>query len=194
MSKPIKPWSRLSSITLHEAVTFDLVSHRVRSPTGHYEGDFFVIETYDFVNIIPITEARTVILVNQYRHGLNDASLEIPGGLLKTEGNEGPEIAAIRELEEETGYRASEVISLGPIHPNPAVMDNSAYLFLGTGVEKVKSQNLDLTEDIAIVEVPLDDIPNLITEGKIQHSLTICAFFHFFIQHGKAFNCIRWLN
>jgi hypothetical protein len=89
-----------------------------------------------------------------------------------------PAISAGRELREETGYAAEEIIHLGSVAPNPAFLDNRCHSFLALNARRVSEVSLDGAEDIAFVEIPLSHIPNLIRSGEISHSLTIAAF-HF---------------
>src|SRR3712207_5336243 len=79
---------------------------KVRHDFSHIEGsdrkgDFYVLESPNWVNVIPVTPEGKVLLVAQYRHGSGAISLETPGGML--EPGESPEVAAARELREETG-------------------------------------------------------------------------------------------
>lgn len=92
-------------------------------PEKQRNGDFIVLDSYQWVNIIPITAQREVILVEQYRHGSDSIELEIPAGLI--EPGEAPINAAMRELKEETGYVSNEeCIALGRSAPNPAFLNN----------------------------------------------------------------------
>ena len=79
-------------------------------------------------NIIPITTNGEVILVNQYRFGMEKSSLEIPGGM--SDPGEDPKVAAIRELKEETGFIGDKVIEIGRVESNPAIMSNHTYTYL----------------------------------------------------------------
>ena len=78
---------------------------------------------------------------------------------------ENPKEAAIRELKEETGFVAKEVIEIGRVTPNPALMSNFTYSFLALNVEKSFDQNLDGMEDIEVIEVNLEEVTELIREG-----------------------------
>ena len=93
--------------------------------------------------------------------------------------NEDPMEAAIRELKEETGYEAKEVIEIGRVESNPAIMSNHTYTYLALDSEKSSEQNLDGTEDIEIVLKHINEIPDLIRNGVIEHALVVSAFYFY---------------
>ncbi len=134
--------------------------------------------------MIPITPQNEVVMVQQYRHGIQGVTLEIPGGLV--EAYDSPETAAARELYEETGYRASEMIFLGSVHPNPAIQDNQCFTYLAKDVFLAGQQEQDEREDIEIIVRPLAEIPHLIRNGKITHALVLAAFYRFYMEYGKV--------
>jgi len=136
--------------------------------------DFYVIEAPDWINVIPLTAGGEVVLIEQYRHGTEEVSLEIPGGMVD-EGEE-PSDAAARELLEETGYAASEINFLGRTRPNPAIQNNWIHTFLARGVEYRCEPACEGTEQTVVRLAPLERIPALIAEGKIDHSLVVVGF------------------
>ena len=90
--------------------------------------------------------------------------------------HETPEHAARRELREETGCECSELVELGWVHPNPAIQNNRCHSYLARGVIRVGEPQPDPNEGFEQVEVPLADVPRLIREGEITHSLVVAAF------------------
>ena len=94
-----------------------------------------------------------------------------------------PEGAAARELYEETGYRAKEMVNLGSVHSNPAVFNNICHTFLAKDVYPAGNQEMDDKEDIEVVIKPLAEIPRLIKEGEITHSLILAAFYRFCMEY-----------
>jgi ADP-ribose pyrophosphatase len=187
--KSLLPWQKLDQKLLQKTYAFDLCVQRLRSPRTKKDDDYFLIDIIDWVNIIPLTKEGKVVMVEQYRFGVHEFSLELPGGMLGKKG-EDPKSAAARELLEETGYAPSkgvEVESLGYIYPNPAIQNNKNYFFCVNEVEQVSDLALDEGEDIVVHLIDLIEIPRLIVEHKITHTLVVSAFFRFFCSpHGKS--------
>ena len=170
-----KKWKNLDSKQLFGNEIFGFREDKVQSPKTDKVHPVWVMDAPNWINIIPITAEKKVVLIKQYRFGNQEITLEIPGGMI--DKGESPKEAAIRELKEETGFVAKEVIEIGRVTPNPALMSNFTYSFLALNVEKSFDQNLDGMEDIEVIEVNLEEVTELIREGKIDHALVICAFY-----------------
>jgi 8-oxo-dGTP pyrophosphatase MutT (NUDIX family) len=149
---------------------------------GH---DFYIIETRDWINIIPLIDDNKVVMIKQYRHGSREVTLEIPGGLV--DPGDTPKRAAARELLEETGYQAKKWLKIGGVNPNPALFNNRCYTFLAQDIKKISDPTPDQTEDIEVVLIPLRKIPGLILGGEIDHAMVITAFAHYFLRHPTVF-------
>lgn len=183
MKKSPQAWERLSRTLVQKTVVFDLYADKLKSPRNGVVDDFYLIDVVDWVNVIALTENKEVILVEQYRFGVETNSLELPGGMLSNK-DEDPKLATLRELEEETGYSATSLEYLGAAHPNPAIQTNTCHFYfapLATASGKVKQDEL---EDIVLHLEPLAEIPRLIAEEKITHSLMICAFMRLTTKYG----------
>lgn len=174
---PDRNWTLLASRLISEHRIFRLHSERYRFEPAGDEHDFVKLDAPDWVNIIPLTDDRQVIMVRQYRHGIGRVTLEIPGGMV--DPGESPAVAAAREMEEETGYGGGRARELGWAWPNPAIQNNRTFSFVAEGVRRLGEPQLDATECIEVVSVPLADIPRLIREGEITHALVVVAFAHF---------------
>jgi 8-oxo-dGTP pyrophosphatase MutT (NUDIX family) len=175
MSKPLHTWERLASEVAYACRIFSIRRDRARFSRDDAEHDFHVLESTDWVNIIPITTSKEVVLVRQFRHGIRDTTLEIPGGMVDAE-DPSPLVAARREMIEESGYDSERVEALGRVHPNPAIQNNRCHSFVAWNVERLHDPHFDSTEETEVVLVPLVRIPDLIRRGDITHALVVVAF------------------
>jgi ADP-ribose pyrophosphatase len=167
-------WKTVESSKVYSTRIFDLHHHRRHHhQRGHH--DFYVLEAPDWVNIIPLTEDEQVVMVRQFRHGTEDFTLEIPGGMVDPE-DLNPMAAARREMREESGYDSEDIIELGKVHPNPAIQGNYCHTFLARGVHSGPKIELDTSEETEVILVPLASIKDLIAGGEITHALVIAAF------------------
>ena len=173
-------WERVRSRQLADYRFFQLRQDTNRHPRHGREYDFFVFEFPAWVNIIPLTAEGEVIFVRQFRHGTREVTWEIPGGIV--DPGETPKQAALREMREETGYRADDALELGWVHPNPAIQENRCWTFLAEDVEEVGGQHTEGSEAIDVVRVPLQEVPGMFENGEIVHALVVTAF-HLYRQH-----------
>ena len=175
----IQEWDLVDSRVDKDYRVFKVRVEQARSPRTKSVNKFYTLESASWVNVIPITPARDVVMIRQYRHGTHKVTIEIPGGLVEEED---PQEAAIRELAEETGYEGGAVSLLGSVSPNPALFNNLCYTYLVEGAQKTRTLSLDASEDIEVELVPLPRIPTLIAEGRIDHALVIVAFHFYFLK------------
>jgi ADP-ribose pyrophosphatase len=146
----------------------------IELPNGKRIDDFFVHIKPDVALVLPITLENEIIFVRQYRHGVDDFFIELPAGGFDPE-KESAESAALRELEEETGYAAEEVKKIATLYDRPSKDTNRTHLFIAQNVVKVGEQNLDITEEIEVVLIPRDEILEKIAKGEICVAGTVAA-------------------
>jgi ADP-ribose pyrophosphatase len=167
-----KPWQKLGDETLARHLVFHVRRSRQRSPRTGAVIPFFLIDTADWVNIVPITEEGEILFVRQFRQGSERVSLELPGGLIDP-GEDEPLEGAIRELREETGHEADNWHRLGSVNPNPAIMSNRCYVYLATGCKAVGQLEQDLGEDLEVVKVAQSDLDRMLRDGEIDHAVVL---------------------
>ena len=163
---------------------FDVQRVSRRSPRTGKIGEYKVLRMPAWVNVVALTRDSQVVLIHQYRHGLDALTLEIPGGMV--DPGETPAAAAARELLEETGYAGETPIHLGDVHPNPAIQDNVCSMYLIADAARVSEPSLDEGEHIQVVTAPLAEIPALVRERRITHSLVVCAFAYLALLRGDT--------
>jgi ADP-ribose pyrophosphatase len=174
--KTIKKWKTLKTEVALDNKWTTVHKETVELPSGKIIDDYFVNIRPDVVLIFPVTAGGNAIMVRQYKHGAKEILLEFPGGVIDA-GEDSVEAAALRELREETGYASAHLIELGYVYDNPTKDTNRIYFFAALNAEKLHETELDATEDIETVEVPVGEIPHLIKAGKIKVSGSLAIYY-----------------
>ena len=177
MNEKPDTWTRKQSKSVADCRVFKVREDFCERDSDDKTASFYVIENPDWVNVIALTKDERVVLIEQFRHGSEEIILEIPGGML--DENEDKETAAKRELLEETGYSSDEIIYLGKSRPNPAIQNNWIYHYAALNCEKTDETAFDEHESVITKLVSLGEIPALIEQEKITHSLVLTAFYKF---------------
>jgi ADP-ribose pyrophosphatase len=169
----IKRWRLLSDKEAFRGRIFRYRQVRRESTTQKMVGDFDVLDFLNWVTIIALKEDGQVLLVRQYRQGLDEVTRELPGGAVHL--NEPAIEAAKRELLEETGHIGVDWIDLGIVQPNPAIQTNLCHVFLAKDCRKIASPSLDPLEELEVESVSLQELFWLVEQGEIRHSLVLSA-------------------
>lgn len=174
-------WETLNSEYLFERPWLTVRKDEVRIPSGVVNSEFYVLEYPTWVNVIAITEDGQFVMERQYRHGLDETRYEICAGVVE-EGEE-PEVAARRELFEETGYTGGKWSQLCIISGNPSVTNNLTYCYLAEGVIKTDNQHLDETEDIMVELMSREDVLQLLLDDEIKQALMTTPLWKYFYMN-----------
>ena len=174
----VKPWKKVRSQPAGDFRIFKIRSDTSINPRTGQEHDFYVLDTVGWVNVIAVTPDQKLVMVQQYRHGSGTVELEIPGGMMDPHETD-PVATAVRELREETGYEGENARLLGKIHSNPAILSNITYTVLIENCHLKHGVEFDHGEDLITQLVPVADIPKLVADEKIGHSLVVVALYHF---------------
>ena len=175
-SRP-KRWQKLRSEVYSSTRIFEVSKQTYRRPDRTKEQDFFVINAPDWVNVVALTDDYQLVLVRQFRFGLNDFSLEIPGGVI--EPGEDCVVAGLRELREETGYAGGSARLLGSVHPNPAMQSNRCHLVLVENARLESALEWDPDEELETLVTPVDEVYAMAYRGEITHALVLDALLLF---------------
>ncbi|MZI95401.1 NUDIX domain-containing protein [Vibrio sp. CAIM 722] len=125
--------------------------------------------------IIPITQEKRVIMVNQYRPSVKAWTIEVPAGTMEL--GEDPLTCAQRELEEETGYSADTFQSLGQLIPMAGMCNEKQHLYIATGLHLTQRLECDDDEIIEVQTYSLQELETMIANGEISDSKTVACLY-----------------
>lgn len=184
---PGRPWIQESEQVRQDSRLFrQIVAHR-RSPHSEVRHAFYRLQGPDWVNVVAFTPEGELLVVEQFRHGIDEATLEIPGG--SCDEGETPEVSALRELREETGFEPGQFISLGFCTPNPATLTNRCHTFLALDCRPVGAQSLDRAEELRVWAFAWSEWEAALREGRVHHALVLTAFFK--LQQWQGWTALR---
>jgi ADP-ribose pyrophosphatase len=166
-------WKKVASepgpdLTLFQ-VRFDLLRH----PHSSEIFKRLVLESADWVNVVAVNPEGKLIMVNQYRSGIGEVTIEPVAGMI--DPGEDSLTAAERELLEETGYGGGTWRYLGSVHPNSAIQNNLCHHWFAEGVVPVQPANPEAGEVIRVRLMTLDEIREAVAAGTVRHSLSLSA-------------------
>lgn len=172
----LKKWKTLKSKMILDHYWCKVRQDEIKLPNGEIIDDYFVSIKPDVAMVLPITSSKEIIFVRQYRHAVGEFFLELPAGNFDPT-KESAEVAAIRELTEETGYISQESRKIATLYDKPSKDTNQIHLFLAENVSKVGDQQLDITEEIEVVLIPIESVLDKIIQGEICVTVTVAALF-----------------
>ena len=129
--------------------------------------------------ILPVDEEERITLCRQFRNGADQVLTELPAG--KIDKGEDPLETAKRELEEETGLRASSIEHLMTIFPSPGYCQEKLYIYVATDFTKVQ-RHLDDHEEIDLFQVSLEEAVDMIIDGRIIDGKSIAGIMTYYAK------------
>lgn len=169
----VKPWQVKESRTVVDRKWIRVHEQRIALPHGGEIDEFHLVEGPDWSSVLAITEAGEVVFVNQYRHGVRRASLELPAGVI--DDGETPEQAARRELLEETGHAAEAFVHLISVNTEPSRHTTRAHFYVALDAHRVADQAVEPSEDIEVVVLRGRQILEAIERGTLHHGVHVGA-------------------
>ncbi|MCF6149542.1 MAG: NUDIX hydrolase [Candidatus Kuenenia sp.] len=166
-------------------VRYDWLKH----PKSMKELKRLIIEANDWVNVVATTPENEIVVVRQFRFGVERITTEIPGGMV--DHGENSKTAAMRELREETGYTSAEWQYLGSVEPNPAFLNNVCHSWHAKNAIQTDEMHPDEEEDIVVATLTLEEIRQEIQKGNFRHSLALLALTKIFdLWNGSLYSAI----
>lgn len=180
----------------YEKIDYELLDRKIA-----YKGKRVVVEELHYKNprtndvlyrehvlaghaaiIIPITNDNNFIMIKEPRTPIGKTVLAFPAGII--ENGETEEEGAIRELEEETGYKARKIKKLRQVYPAMGYSDEKVVIFLAKDLIKTQ-RHLDEKEDIEIIEVPKEELKQMLDNGEFETSMELIGLLHYFMYENE---------
>jgi ADP-ribose pyrophosphatase len=186
----IQKWTIIKEEDVSPSPWFPVLKHTVKLANGTIVDDYYFSPLGDVVQVLPITKNNEVVLVKQYKHGMGEILLELPGGMQQK--NKSVIESALNELEEETGIKttADKLISLGKIANNPTKLKQVTYGFIMFDAEFNAVQKLDATEDIQVLTIPAPRVLQM----AINNEIWVTDSLNFILKAALAYPDVFGLN
>ena len=165
------PREQIESQSIFRGAVFEVVRDRLREENG-FEIVREIVRHSGGAGCLPLFDDVRIALVKQYRHPARRELLEIPAG--KIESGETPMACAMRELEQEIGFRAGRIEALAEFYSTPGFCEERLYVYLATDLQPVE-QNLDHDEFVEVVYLPFTEAVMMAERGEFEDSKTIIA-------------------
>jgi ADP-ribose pyrophosphatase len=179
---PSRPWVDEQEEVRGETRLFRQVQVLRRSPHTHRRHAFTRLLCPAWINVLAFTLQGELLMVEQFRHGIDRSTLEVVGGVV--DEGEAPADAARRELLEETGHVAGTWVPLGSVAPNPAIQNNRCHFFLALDCRAEAGLSLDPSEELRVWSVPWEEAEARLRDGGLDHALVQVAFLRLFLWEG----------
>lgn len=181
MAKEIKKWTTLDSRYIIQRPWLTARVDKVQLPDGRINPEHYVLEYPEWVNIIAVTGDGKFVMVRQYRHAMDIVLDELCAGVV--EQGEAPIDAARRELLEETGYGGGQWREIMTVGQNPSICNNITHCFLAEGVERLGDQQLDASEDIAVLLLTRAELESMLRENRQLQALMAAPLWRYLAEH-----------
>ena len=181
------PWDVVERTYISRKEWFTVRRDHVRLPSGAEIPEYWVTEYRPWVNVVAVTPQDELVLIRQYRHGIGAVYYEIPAGTTDP-GEADMELAARRELGEETGYGGGRWSLLTTLSANPALQNNLTYTFLAEGVTLLDRARPEELEDLRVHLVPAVNVLAMVDEGGFVQALHVAPLLRYLLarQAGDA--------
>ncbi|MCK9174378.1 MAG: NUDIX hydrolase [Desulforhopalus sp.] len=176
-------WKIGETTRVFESPFFRIATAKVICPRTGITQSYYRSELSPWVNILAFTPRQEIVLVRQFRFGTEAMEWELPGGIV--EDGEDPLPAALRELQEETGFVGKNAEVIGRTSPNSAIQDNDLFTILVKDAEKLAETKMDPMEDIETRLAGLDEVFAMIKDGTLRHAFTQVALMRWFLHTGR---------
>jgi ADP-ribose pyrophosphatase len=169
-----KIWKTLKEKVVYDTPWMSVIEETLKLPDGTIVENYSTVKLRDVVAVFPMTPENEVIMVRQYRHAVRKMMLELPAGTYDKE-KEKPADAMRRELQEETGYVATDLHYLGKLYEYPTKASHKISIYFTDKLKYNPIAHNDPMENVEVVKIPLDKIDQYILDGTIESSGTIAA-------------------
>ncbi len=176
MSKELEPFIFEDEKTVFQCSIFKVHEKITQSKDKAHKLKVYTLTCANWVNIVPVTSTGEIILIEQHRFGSDSFVLEVPGGAVDSTEVD-TTLAALREMEEETGLTSNRILSLAGFYPNPAIQNNRVSNFIAFDIRPMekKPEHFDPFEEIKVHLFPIKDVMHMVRSGQISHALSALA-------------------
>jgi ADP-ribose pyrophosphatase len=176
--KKLEPFLLSNEKTVYQCSIFRVQEKKAQTQNKEHSLNVYTLDCANWVNVVPVTANGQVILVEQHRFGTNNFTLEVPGGAINFGENDAT-LAALRELEEETGLTSQRLLSLPRYSPNAAILSNKVTYFIAFDVQPLQTQtpvsHNDPFENIKLHIMDFKEALELARTGQISNALSAFA-------------------